>query len=227
MKNKDTYLDLVKKSPALFDNKKALLEIILDTHQIESWEKNTKRRLEANGLPESWADIGIVFSDAYFYILRDLVKFPDQGLRGYTRVLPHEGRESAVAVLPRYKGMFLLLRQYRHPTRSWHYEIPRGFGEPNLSPEENAIKELSEEINGKVIRLNDLGILHTNSGFESTPVNLFLADMSATGDANLNEGIDSVEPVSIGQLEKQIALGKITDSFTIAAYTRAKLAKFI
>lgn len=228
MKNKEAYLNMIKSKPELFDNTGALLKISLDSDVIEEWEKDTQQRLKLGGLPESWADIGIVFSDAYVCVLRDLVSFPDQSLRGYIRVLPHETRSgSAAAVLPRYNGMFLLLRQYRHPTRSWHFEIPRGFGEPSLSPEENAVKEISEEINGKVIGLQNLGLLHTNSGFESTPVSLFLAELSNLGEANRNEGIDGVETVSAFDLEEKIALGKITDSFTIAAYTRAKLAKLI
>lgn len=42
-------------------------------------------------------------------------------------------------------GRVLLVRNFRHETRSWHWEIPKGFGIEGMSPEECALKELQEE----------------------------------------------------------------------------------
>ena len=82
-------------------------------------------------MPTNWADIGVLLSDPYIIVLRDLVEFPNKEKNGYFRIINRADFNSSksVVVMPFYDGKILLLRQYRHATRSWHLEIPRGFGE--------------------------------------------------------------------------------------------------
>ena len=121
----------------------------------------------------------------------------------------------------------MLLHQYRHPTRQWHYEVPRGYGEPHVSAIENAHKEIEEETGGKIEELVSLGEFHNNTGYEAASVALFYARLSSVGAANVNEGIESFVWLTVEELEEWIADGKITDGFTIAAYTKAKLKGLI
>ena len=121
----------------------------------------------------------------------------------------------------------MLLHQYRHPTRRWHYEIPRGYGEPNTSAEENTYKEIEEETGGKIAELVSLGEFHNNTGYESISVALFYAKLASIGEANINEGIKSFVWLTAQALEEWIAAEKITDGFTIVAYTKAKLKGLI
>jgi ADP-ribose pyrophosphatase len=224
-----TYHDLKKKSPELFDNENALLNIVLDPKTINEWEVKKEAELKQKGLSLNWAKIGVILDDPYNIIVRDLVQFPDGDMRGYGRSIATASLRGGkgVVVLPEYEGKILLLHQYRHPTRQWHYEVPRGYGEPNIPAVENAHKEVEEETGGKVSELVSLGEFYNNTGYESASVALFYAKLSSIGTPEINEGIESFVWLSVKELEEWIADEKITDGFTIAAYTKAKLKGLI
>jgi len=150
-------------------------------------------------------------------------------MHGYIRSVATaslKGGHGAV-ILPEYHGKILLLHQYRHPTRKWHYEVPRGYGEPNTPLDVNARKEIEEETGGVAAELVSLGEFYNNTGYETAPVALFYAKLSSVGTANENEGIESFVWLTVKELEEWIANEKITDGFTIAAYTKAKLKGLI
>jgi ADP-ribose pyrophosphatase len=180
-------------------------------------------------LPLEWADIGVILDDPYNIIIRDLVQFPDGDMRGYGRSIATASLEGgkATVVFPEYNGKILLLHLYRHATRQWHYEIPRGYGEPNISIEENARNEIEEETGSGIEELVSLGDVHSNDGYESVAVSLFYAKLKSVGSGNTDEGIESFVWLTVKELEEWIADGEITDGFTIAAYTKAKLKGLI
>ena len=127
------YHTFVEKFPSLVDNENALLKIVLDQKTISEWEAKKEAELNQKGLPLEWAKIGVVLDDPYNIIVRDLVQFPDGDMRGYGRSIATASLRGGkgVVVLPEYEGKIMLLHQYRHATRQWHYEVPRGYGEPN------------------------------------------------------------------------------------------------
>ena len=223
------YFSLVKSHSKLFDNKDALLNIVLDQKTITEWEAKKEAELRQKGLPLEWAKLGVVLDDPYNIIVRDLVQFPDGDIRGYGRSIATASLKGGkgVVVLPEYKGKTMLLHQYRHPTRQWHYEVPRGYGEPNTPSDVNARKEIEEETGGEVDELVSLGEFYNNTGYEAVAVSLFYAKLKSVGTANVNEGIDSFVWLTAKELEDWIANEKITDGFTIAAYTKAKLKGLI
>jgi len=219
------YFSLVKSHSKLFDNKDALLNIILDQKTISEWEAKKEAELKQKGLPLEWARLGVILDDPYNIIVRDLVQFPDGDMRGYGRSIATASLRGGkgVVVLPEYDGKIMLLHQYRHATRQWHYEVPRGYGEPNIPAIENAHKEVEEETGGKVSELVSLGEFYNNTGYETASVALFYAKLASVGVPEINEGIESFVWLTVKELEEWIANGKITDGFTIAAYTKAKL----
>jgi ADP-ribose pyrophosphatase len=223
------YFSLVKTHPELFSDGDVPLHIILDEESIRAWEKTKTTQLKTDGLPLEWGKIGVVMDDPYNLILRDLVRFPDGDVRGYGRAVATAALKGGkgVVVMPEYQGKFLLIHIYRHPTRQWHYEFPRGFGEPHTSAVDNAHKEIDEEIGGKIAELVDLGEFHNNTGFEYKSVNLFLARLSSIGAGNEVEGIAGFVWLTLPELEEWIASERITDGFTIAAYTKAKLKRLL
>src|SRR5260221_12364143 len=95
-------------------------------------------------------------------ILRDAVCFPDGRLGIYSRMVGDS--TPGVIVLPIYQGPVLLIRHFRHATRTWHIEIPRGFGTKSFSSEENAFRELEEEVGATVSRLVSLGYVYSDTG---------------------------------------------------------------
>ncbi len=224
------YSLLKEKFPALFNNDDTPIRIILDSTAIEMWQAERRKELEKLDQPKAWADIGVILDDRFVVILRDLVEFPGGFRDGYLRVFNRgglEGGASGVVVLPEKDGKIAIMRQFRHSTRDWHWEIPRGFGESGLSAEENASKEIKEEIHGEIKELIDLGRYHNNTGLEGHFVNLFMAKMDFVGEVETTEGIESIRWVSVKEFENMVANEEITDGFSIAAYTRAKLKSVI
>jgi ADP-ribose pyrophosphatase len=227
--NKMDYFSLVKSHSQLFDNENALLNIVLDPKAISEWEAEKEAELKQKGQPLEWAKIGVILDDPYNIIIRDLVQFPDGDIRGYGRSIATATLKGGqgVVILPVFEDKILLLHLYRHATRQWHYEVPRGYGEPNTPADVNARKEIEEEVGGEIANLVSLGEFYNNTGYESASVALFYAKLSSVGTANVNEGIDSFAWVTVKELEEWIANEKITDGFTIAAYTKAKLRGLI
>jgi len=219
------YKELQASFPWLFKNVDSPLEIILKENDIESWQVKRRQLLEKNGEPRTWADIGIVLEDPYITVIRDLIRFPSGNENGYIRLINRADLRGGqgVVVLPILNNKFQLIYRFRHATRCWHYEAPRGYGEPNVTAEQQAHDEINEEIGGRINKLIDLGDFHNNTGIEGNNVKLFLAYLSSIGEPQIEEGITKIIPFSLLELEKKIADSSITDGFTIAAYTRAKL----
>ena len=225
------YWKLVETFPDLFRNENAALEVITNSETILEWQEARKLHLAKDDLCIQWAEIGVILDDPYIIGIRDLVRFPDGRLNGYIRLIDRASMYGgqSVAILPFIKESktFLLLKQFRHATRSWHLEIPRGFGEPNVPTLEQAKVELWEEARISTDEFVDLGLLHVNTGPESTATQLFFVHGKTEGTPNVIEGIDDFVFLSLDELESHIDKGQITDSFTIAAYTRAKLRQII
>jgi ADP-ribose pyrophosphatase len=224
------YEDLINSKPEFFFNSEVPLKLVLSSDEIKSWQDNQKEKLLSNNLPVNWSDIGIIYEDRYLVILRDLIEFPNGVRNGYSRLFNRatlENGAAGVVVLPIVNGKFLLLHQFRHATRSWHWEIPRGFGEPGISAREQAKTEIREEIDGEIKDIIELGLYHNNTGLEGNKIHLFLATINSVGEPAREEGIESYIFVSLAELEDMIAKEEITDGFTIAAYSRAKLKGLI
>jgi ADP-ribose pyrophosphatase len=229
---KDHYSQLLRTHPNLFENEKASIKTILDEDMIDEWNKNTITSLQEKTLPIEWAEIGVVFDDPRIIILRDLVEFPGGFRNGYIIIYNRaflEKGSAGVVVLPERDGKILLMHNFRHATRQWHWEIPRGFGEPGVSAEDQAKVEAKEEIGVEPenIELVALGTLYNNTGLEGNPIDLFFAHITTLGILNQEIGTDELRWVSVSELEKMIADGDITDGFTIATYVRAKLKGLI
>lgn len=218
------YWDLIRDHPELFDNTDALIEIITDVSLIETFQDEYGQELEDRDLPREWSEIGVIYADQYVVMLRDLVKLPDGSVKTYGRFVNRADLNGGqgIVVLPIYDDKIIILEQYRHATRSWHLELPRGFGTVGLSASENARKEIQEEIGGVIISMTYLGICHNNTGMEGGFAKLFLARLSSLGKPNESEGIRRIRKINLAKFEDLLE-EKITDCFTIAAYARAKL----
>ena len=212
------YLKLLAEFPWLVENESAPIKIVTDADEIQAWSKKNATAL------------GILLQDKYITVLRDLVVFPNDAIGGYNRIINsaafNKGAKG-VAILPVFQSKILLMNIFRHPIRQWSIEIPRGFGENHLPPRDIAALEIKEEIGGEIAVMTDLGIVHSNSGLEGNEIHLFHAELESYGHPQTSEGISDFELIHISKFEAMIAETKITDGFTISAYTRAKLKGFL
>jgi len=221
---REQYAAIRRQRPELFTNPPgAAHEILFDPREIKAAETAETARLNSRGLPSSWSRTGIVYQDPYQIVVRDAVRHPDGSLGTYVRTMPTNSN-IGVAILPILDGEVVLLRHFRHATRGNHLEIPRGFGEPGIAPAEQAQKELREEIGSSADKLIDLGGFHSNTGIATDYTALYLAEIHELGEPQTSEGISDIMTYPARDVARMIRLGKITDSFTIGAFTRALLA---
>jgi ADP-ribose pyrophosphatase len=92
-----------------------------------------------------------------------------------------------------------------------------------MSAADQALQELQEEIGAHAENLIDLGSFHSNTGTASDRVELFVAVIKELGKPQTSEGISKLEVYPPSQVAELILSSEITDSFTIAAFTRAWL----
>jgi ADP-ribose pyrophosphatase len=221
MSTLEDYFAFAKAHPALFVNPPgAGFTILLDEAEIREAESQMAQWLKAKGLPTDWARVGIAFQDQYAMILRDAVRFPNGALGTYIRMVG-DGTPGVI-VLPVYWGQVLLIRHFRHATRTWHIEIPRGFGKKGLSNEENARRELEEEIGATICRLVSLGRVYPDTGALSEYNDFFYAEVESYGELEADEAIVELLPTSLSEFERMIRENEMTDGFTLTAYALAK-----
>ncbi len=228
MIERERYYDLVRDHPELFANPAgAAITIVLDPAEIATIEAEMAERLRARGMPAEWAQVGIAYEDQYLMLLRDAVRFPDGSPGTYIRAVNPYGDVPGVVVLPVYRGGVIMVRHFRHAMRSWHLELPRGFGAPGATAEENARRELAEEIGATPTRLIALGRVYPDTGAGADRAELFYAEIEGYGDPEVEEGISDLVTLSPSEFERLIREGEISDGYTLAAYARAKAARIL
>jgi ADP-ribose pyrophosphatase len=166
---------------------------------------------------------GVFYEDAYVKLVRDNVRFPSGNAGGYLRIISPPSGAIGVAILPIVDHQILLLRHPRHATGMIHLEIPRGFGEEKEEHCESARRELAEEIGWEADKLVDLGLLFPDSGLLTAKVNLFAAEIRGAPASFTPEVGTEIVIHSIDDCIQMIGDGRISDSFTIAAFMRAQL----
>lgn len=227
MKRLDAYLQLIRQHPEWFRNmgEAGEIKIITDEKRIRSEQRRIRRRLRREGKPASWIEIGILAEDEWFYIVRDLVEFPDGKIGGYLRWINRKSNEEGgwnVILMCVQQELILLIRKFRHESRSWSWEFPRGFGEAGLSAEENALRELQQEIGVSQVELIRMAYIPEGKGGTA----VFLAKIFSSSEILLDqhEGIQAYQWVSKPVLEEMIRQGYFQDPLSLWAYTLARIS---
>jgi len=213
------------------------IEILLSEDAIQKAEAVAETRLLQKGvapeLAQEWSRVGIVSEDQYLYWIRDAVRFPSGALGTYDRILWKSGleRPAGVGVLPVLpEGRILVNINYRHATRSWEVELPRGMRHPGESIEAAALRELQEETGSTALELLYLGDISPDSGILSQPIPLFIGKVNSTGESSqdFSEAIAANHAYTIDELKDLFLRGsvlvKVEGSLTKAAVRDAFLA---
>lgn len=198
------YLDIYSSRLGPFGNAdQGEIEIVRDREKIAEIEKMTGRQA------------GVIAQDKYWIWINDPVKFPNGKYGIYGRFLWVITLENTagVAVMPILpNGKIALNRNYRHATRSWEYELPRGKLESNESPESGAMREVKEETGMILDTLHRLGDMAVDSGFTNSVVPIFLAKVAYQEEAvpEDSEAIASIDAFSIKELKQGYKDGYLT-----------------
>ena len=207
------YLEIAKGYPELFNNNENLF-IILDRAQMEEYASANNKQL------------GIIYESRYYLFAVDLVTNKSGELFTYSRII-NLNPTNGVVIIPVFNNKIGLLRQLRHATRQNELELPRGFSEPDIPPQENAKKELFEEIGATTISSSYLGSIVSDSGVSGGKVDIFAMEIDRVGNCNCEEGISSIEWHDMNGILELIQSNEIRDSFTISAVFKYLISKGI
>lgn len=137
---------------------------------------------------------------------------------GFREIVHHPG---GVCILARDEDhKILMVKQYRKPMEEAYLELPAGKLEKELTPMENAFKELEEETGYKTETFKELGAYATSPGYSDEMIHLFVAGDLVPG----VKGGDDDEFIDIIRLTDEefmtgIREGTIKDLKTVACYT--------
>lgn len=215
----EAYDALQKSSPELFRGR-VVRPLILSREALAAYA------LEHNVV------LGVAAETPYVYFIVDLVE--SRGKDGklfrhpYLRVVSRgqlKGGVNAVVIATienpslGEQGSIVLVDQERHALGAREIELPRGFGEPGLSGEANALKELEEETGYIGEHAYFLGSLNTDSGLTDSVVSFYHVAVVRGGrpKTEVQEAIENVSLASRQEIWQDIRLGKIKDAFTLTA----------
>lgn len=156
----------------------------------------------------------VIYEGKAFGVRRDELIEPT-GVRTVREVVTHPG---SVVVLPVLAdGKIVLVRQYRHATRQYLWELVAGRMEPGEDPKEGAARELLEETGYRGKTFSVFLDVFPTPGFLEERMYLLLAEGLTAGKAQPEEDEKlTVASYTKNQLEEMIRTGKLRDAKSIA-----------
>lgn len=165
--------------------------------------------------------LGIIYRSDYNIFAVDLVRNSKGELFTYERIVK-AAKGNSVVIIAKYNNSFVLINQFRHALGTYQIAFPRGYGEPDISVEANAAKEIQEELNADAYDIKLLGAVVADSGICGEKVNVVLCSVNAPLTDGVYEGIKNILLFSESELREAISKGMINDGFTLAAYSLYK-----
>lgn len=154
-----------------------------------------------------------IYSGKFLKFQVDTVELPN-GRTTELEILRHPG---ASAVVPlKEDGRVILIRQLRHATGGFIYEIPAGKLDPQEDPRACAARELEEEIGYRAGHLELLTSIWTAPGFTDEVIHIYQGTKLEPGKQHLDQ--DEILEIVEWPLEDAIARiqdGTIRDAKTI------------
>ena len=216
------YLQLLKDHPSTFGPlgkwQHGEIEITVNPEQIRKIENQTRLRLISKGIlecdAEKWSCVGIVAEDNYWIWVRDAVIFPSGVYGTYDRLMWKSGFNGfpGVAILPLLSTKKIVVNiNYRHATRSWEIELPRGQKKEGESLEKAAARELKEETGYQISKCTHLGNIAPDSGTLMSIVPIYCGEVSHSGESSkeYSEAIELNPAFSKEELKQGFARGYI------------------
>lgn len=199
------YLDFIREIGVHYETDE-MLEMVTDFEEIRRFCRKTKKR------------IGIVNRNEFNIHVVDLVRNKKGELLSYERIIK-AARGNSIVVIPFRNDKMLLLKQFRHALGTYQYAFLRGFGEAGLSPEENARKEIREELQCSAGDFVRLGTVVADSGLCGEKITVFRCNVDAPQIEEGYEEIASYIELTGEELSDKIRQGEINDGFTLSALT--------
>lgn len=227
------YLSLLpKKYQYKGNHRDGEIEIATDPKTIFEIVKTHSNYLKSLNLSHDSNEIGIVFEDEFIIVIRDPVIFPNGKIGTYLRIIERSSLEGPVGVvmIPFCNGSICLRKVFRHATRQWELECPRGFRSKDLTPTDAVKQEISEELGLNIKSINELGSINANTGLFAGAAMAYWV-MVEVGDAHPfpeeEEAFGEIVMLTPKQLMEKIRCGEISDGFTLSAVQLAQAHKLL
>jgi ADP-ribose pyrophosphatase len=156
----------------------------------------------------------MLFKGRVFGVRRDEVLEPS-GARAIREVITHPG---SVVILPVLAdGRILLIRQYRHATRQFMWELVAGRIDAGENPHHAAVRELIEETGYRARRFRVFLDVFPTPGFLEERMYILLAQGLTLGEAEPEEDERiTARAFTRRKLESMMRTGKLRDAKSIA-----------
>lgn len=156
----------------------------------------------------------MIYKGPVFGLRRDEIIEPS-GLRVTREVITHPG---SVVVLPVFPdGRILLIRQYRHATRQFLWELVAGRIDHGENPRKAAARELIEETGYRAKRFHTFLDVFPTPGFLEERMYILLAEDLTAGKAEPEEDEKiTAQAFTQSELEQMIRRNKLRDAKSIA-----------
>ena len=170
---------------------------------------------------------GILFEDSLHYVVRDAVKFPSGDTRAQMRIIGctmADGPSGVVALAWR-DGRLYLREIFRHATRRWELETPRGQRETGCTPEEAASKEVDEELGFTVAKIEKIGEVSGDTAILASTLPVFWCELAPgppRDHPESSEAFGEIVALTPRELLQKIRAGEIRDGYTLGALTLAQ-----
>jgi ADP-ribose pyrophosphatase len=156
----------------------------------------------------------IIYKGPVFGVRRDEVREPG-GVRTVREVITHPG---SVVVLPVLAdGRILLIRQYRHATRQYLWELVAGRIDAGENVRQAAARELIEETGYRAQRFRVFLDMFPTPGFLEERMYVLLAEKLTPGEAEPEEDEKiTAKAFAPAALERMIGRNELRDAKSIA-----------
>ena len=172
--------------------------------------------------PKPWKVVASTWDRSYrvFKLRSDQAVSPRTGRTHPFFILESSSWVNVIPLTP--KEEVVLVRQYRHGTRSVTLEIPGGLVEDSDTPEDAARRELLEETGYVAEEVLPLGWVHPNPAILNNRCYTFLARDVGFSGARHQDDREDIEVLlrPLRAIPRLIREGEITHSLVVAAFYR-------
>ena len=156
----------------------------------------------------------LIYKGPVFGVRRDEVLEPT-GVRATREVITHPGSVVVLPILP--DGRIVLIRQYRHATRLFMWELVAGRMDAGESVREAAEREMIEETGYRAKRFRVFLDMFPTPGFLEERMYVLLADGLTVGVAQPEEDERiTAKAFTRREIESMLRRGKLRDAKSIA-----------
>ncbi len=170
----------------------------------------------------------LVFENRWVRLYEDEIEHPNGNPGTYSWVERNGGRGGAT-IIPRLPdGRLLMIKVHRYVPDRWSWEFPGGGTEPGETPEQCALRELSEEVGLIGSNPRNIGTFSSDAGFFRITHNVIVADLPEDAETSVkpdaNESIAEARFVTEQEAWELVASGDMISGTNITALAIYRVA---